>query len=534
MENKELITSLSSPGFYPHRPCRVEHIQTHISHVFLAGDLVYKLKKPLDLGFLDFSSLEKRRFYCQEEIRLNRRLAPDTYLRVEAVIREGSGSLRLAPEETSGRAVDYCVVMKRLPRDRLLSSLLNKEAVDSAAMDSIAHRLVSFHRQSEADSGLSPERELEYIRRNLEENFSQTEAFVGALISQRALDKVRSFSRDRLRDKAELFRQRVEEQRIKEGHGDLRSEHICLLEQEIVIFDCIEFNERFRYLDVAAEVGFLAMDLDFLGHPGLARDFVSAYVDRSGDQAILELLQFYKCYYAYTRGKVAGIRSQESELQQQQKEAEDEAVRYFELAYAYALRPQRPLLLIMSGLMGSGKSRLAGELAFYLDAPLLRSDVLRKEMLGLDPESAHPESFGQGIYDPQITDRVYRELLERSREYLAQGRSVILDASFSRSKKRLQAWELARQTGAGFGVLECSCPEPELQRRLARRATKESDPSDGRPELLKEQAASFEPIEELSSRHHIRIDTSQELRHSLEQSLHQLQELLEASRPGGG
>jgi hypothetical protein len=525
VDQDELITRLGQAGFYPHRPQEVEHIQTHISHVFLAGELVYKLKKPLDLGFLDFSSLEKRRFYCHEEIRLNRRLAPDTYLRVEALIRDDDGSLRLAAAERDDRALDYCVVMKRLPRNRLLSALLAEGAADVATMEAIAARLVAFHERGEADLSLSPEHELEYIRKNLEENFHQTRPFVDELLSKRAYDTIQGFSLHRLQAQTDLFRKRVHSRRIKEGHGDLRSEHICLLPREIVIFDCIEFNERFRYLDVAAEVAFLAMDLDYLRHPDLARRFAAAYAERANDPDIFELLDFYKCYYAYTRGKIAGIRSREEEGEPR-RGAQEEAVRYFELAFAYALRPKRPLLLIMSGLMGSGKSRLAADLAFYLDAALLQSDVVRKEMLGLDPSTSRREPFGKGIYDPEVTERMYDELMDRARSYLDEGRTVVLDASFSRSRYRLRASGLARRTGAGFAVLECSCPVEVLSQRLESRLEAQSSPSDGRPELLEEQARRFEPVEEFPAEEHIRIKTDQPYRYSLEHALERLQDIM--------
>jgi uncharacterized protein len=326
-----LVDAMGDPEFYPDRPARVEVRQTHISWVFLAGDYAYKLKKPVRFEFLDYSTRERRRFLCCEELRLNRRLAPAVYLAVLPALRTDRG-FELGDETSVGVEVeDHVVKMRRLPDERMLDRLLRDGSAGAAELAAIAEKLAAFHAACSASHGErygSPAEIAEVVSANVRE----CALLVGEVVVPRDFDAVDDFIRSFLRDRAPVFRERTRTGRIREGHGDLRAEHVCLIDG-IQIFDCIEFNERLRTCDVASEVAFLAMDLDFLGMPILADHFVATYVDLTEDGDMATLLPFYKCHRALVRGKVAALTSREWEVAESDiAAARDAASRYFRLA----------------------------------------------------------------------------------------------------------------------------------------------------------------------------------------------------------
>jgi aminoglycoside phosphotransferase family enzyme/predicted kinase len=516
MTHPGLLAAMSRPEFYPHRPQRVDIVQTHISLIFIAGEEVYKVKKAVDFGFLDFTSLEKRKFYCEEELRLNRRLAPETYLDVVPIAEDDAGALH--PWET-GRIVDYAVRMKLLPRERMLGRLLAEGKVEPSVMDAIARKLAAFHRQAETGGRIDRIGGFETICRNHEENFAQTEDYVGVTIPRGRFDFIRAYVFDFLRREELLFRRRVADHRIRDCHGDLHLEHICV-DQEITIFDCIEFNERFRFGDVAAEVAFLAMDLDFNGYGTWADAFVDAYCRHAADPEVRMLLNFYRCYYAYVRGKVVGFRIHDPAIgQKEQQEARETAARYFDLAFTYAARPERPVLVLTSGLMGTGKSVLAQGLARRLGAELIRTDILRKELLSIPPAERRPDAFGQGIYSDEITARTYAKALEIASAHLSKGRSAIIDATYKSRGERLRAQEAAQKANADFFLVECVCPEETVKERLENRR---GDVSDGRWEIFLAQKADFDPVAELPPGSHLVLDTTPDPDSCLERALRAL------------
>ncbi len=504
MTHPQLTTALLDPSFYPHAPAQVEMIQTHISFIFLAGDYVYKVKKAVNFGFLDFTSLDQRKCYCQEELRLNRRLAPDTYLEVLTINEDEQGLLSLAGK---GETVEYALKMRRLPAQGMLKVLL-KGGLDPEVMDRLAEKIVAFHQKAATGGEIDQTGCLATVRQNHEENFQQTEAYIDVTIPRCQFEFIRDYCRAFMTKNEELFTERVRQQRIRECHGDLHLEHICLL-PEITIFDCIEFNERFRNTDVAAEVAFLAMDLDFNGYPELAERFVRSYCNYSGDQQIITLLNFYKAYYAYVRGKVVSFKLDDPAIGRAEREAAKTTARkYFDLAFNYAARPLKPLLIVMSGLMGTGKSVLARTLAARLGAPALQSDTLRKEMFDLDRTTRRPDPYGQGIYTNSATENTYRELFRQAGGCLQEGKSVIIDASFKKKDYRRRARDLAGKMEADFLVIECVSSEDTIRERLERRSRDTQEPSDGRWELFAAQTREFEEIDELTPDSHLRVDTS--------------------------
>jgi len=326
-----LVQALTNPKAYPHNPKTIELVQTQISFVFLTGDYVYKVKKPVNFGFLDFTTLEKRRFYCNQEVVLNSRLCPDIYLGVVPIIQEKKGF----QVEGNGTAVEYAVKMRPLPYQRMMDRLLQDNRVTPEMVERVAQKLAEFHSQAKISEQLADIGGLDTVAKNAEENFVQVKSYVNQTIAGKQYDKIKDYTYSFMKRNARLFAKRVKVGRIRDCHGDLHAAHICFV-NGLCIYDCIEFNDRFRYIDVASEVAFLAMDLDFHGHAELSKHFADAYVKASGDRELVKLLDFYKCYRAYVRGKVESFQLDDPHIPENQKSLTlDRARRYFELAESY-------------------------------------------------------------------------------------------------------------------------------------------------------------------------------------------------------
>ena len=326
----ELVQAMLNPAFYPHPTAGVKLVQTQMSYLFLTGEYAYKVKKPVNLGYLDYTTLEQRRHFCQQEVELNRRLCPDTYLDVLSIGREW-GQLRLG----GGAVEEYAVKMRQLPQDRMMDVLLSKNQVSEDMVRQVAQKLAGFHRQAQTNAEISRYGSLSAILVNTEENFSQTQKYIGVSISQKQFHSINAYTDAFTDQNAWLFEKRVKEGRIRDCHGDLHSAHVCFTDG-ICIYDCIEFNDRFRYCDVASEIAFLAMDLDFHHQPGLSKHFVDAYVESSQDEELLKVLNFYKCYRAYVRGKVESFKFDDPLIPKEAKTSILSAAKcYFELAEGY-------------------------------------------------------------------------------------------------------------------------------------------------------------------------------------------------------
>jgi aminoglycoside phosphotransferase family enzyme len=332
VEHAELVRSMREPEFYDHPVDRVELIQTHISSIFLTGELVYKLKKPVDFGFLDFSTIEKRQVNCEAELELNRRLAPDVYLRV-LPITDCGGRAGLGAD---GEVLDWVVVMRQLDGDRLGPVVHRRGELCAELIDRVVDILVPFYERAATGPGIDEYGRIDVVRFNNDENYEQTAAFVGRAIQVEQYDTMRVFTDTFVEQRRDLLLRRIAEGRIREGHGDLHLGNIFFVEAP-VIFDCIEFNPRLRNLDVACDLAFLVMDLDFRGRSDLARGVVSRYVELSGDHELPELMDFYCGYRAYVRGKIACLTSTAPELDEAAVEQQIELARaYFALAHRYA------------------------------------------------------------------------------------------------------------------------------------------------------------------------------------------------------
>jgi aminoglycoside phosphotransferase family enzyme len=328
---KQVVEALMKPEAYDEEAGHIEMIQTHISFVFLTGRFVYKVKKAVDLGFLDFTTLEKRRFFCEKELQLNRRLCGDMYL--EAVPINRSSVIKIKGE---GETVEYAVKMKQMPQEKMMSKLLEENKVDDRLVDRIAKIVANFHSNAEISRRISEFGSLAVVETNWKENFEQTEEFVGKTISMKDFKLIRERVEDFMKRNASFFEKRMAEGRVRDCHGDIHSGNIFVTDK-VYIFDAIEFNERFRYSDVAADVAFLSMDLDFRERSDLSDFFVERYVKYSGDQELAKLLPFYKCYRAYVRGKVTSFKLEDPSVDYEEKRiAMEEAKAYFKLASTYA------------------------------------------------------------------------------------------------------------------------------------------------------------------------------------------------------
>lgn len=519
IELPPLIKALLSPSAYPEATSTVQLIQTQMSFVMLTDQFAYKIKKPVNLGYLDYTTLAKRRYYCKSEVALNRRLCPDVYLGV-VPITQNKGDFAI---EGNGRVAEYAVKMLRLPEDMMLDRLLTNKRVSYEMIERLADKIANFHRSAVSNKYISRFGSLKQIGGNNEENFIQLAPYANRIIETRMLHLVRDFTKTFITQNETSFRRRVDNGKIKDCHGDLHASHICFTDG-ICIYDCIEFNNRFRYADTTSEIAFLVMDLDHFGRADLGHHLLEEYINESNDMDIRSLLRFYKCYRACVRAKVDCFQTDDPYLEALEKEAAAKrASSYLDLAFAYTWT--RPKLFITTGFTGTGKSTLAESLSKQLGLVLISSDVTRKHLAGIPEIEHHFGPIGCGIYSPSFTELTYQTMFEQAREYLRKGQSVILDASFIRREYRRKAQELAQALSASFYILECRSTDIEVRQRLSERMEGRSI-SDGRWEVYLAQKQDFEPIEEEADGYAI-IDTSQ----PIEDILHQvIQLLLEETR----
>jgi aminoglycoside phosphotransferase family enzyme len=330
-ELPELIQALLVPDVYPEKPPRVELVQTQISYVFLAGEYVYKIKKPVDMGFLDYTTLEKRLFYCRKEVELNRRLSTDVYLGVVPITKK-NGVYLIGGE---GEALEYAVKMRRLPQDAMMDVLLKQNKVTPEMVGQVADLLVNFHQKAATSEEITRLGGIDAVIKNTSENFEQTDKYFGIIIEPETYRRIKDFTEGFLKTNEALFHKRMNEGKVRDCHGDLHAAHICFY-KGISIYDCIEFVDRLRYTDVVADIAFLAMDLDHYGRQDLSRHFIDEYVKKSGDKELLKLLNFYKCYRAYVRGKIGCFQYDDKYISEAEKEQIVRNARgYFELAESY-------------------------------------------------------------------------------------------------------------------------------------------------------------------------------------------------------
>jgi aminoglycoside phosphotransferase family enzyme/predicted kinase len=494
-----IIAGLRRPGAYPHPAEPVEHVETHISQVLLAGAYAYKLKKPINLGFLDFSTLERRRFFCEEELRLNRRLAPHTYLSVVAV----TGSPDAPKIGGEGDVLEYAVKMRRFDQDALLTRM----PVTLELADRLAVRIAAFHDQIPAAPEGSPFGTPEAVLRPMVENFDQIRRRLSGPDQLSNLRSLEEWTRRRLEDLHPVIDERKRDGHVRECHGDMHRGNIALVNDELVIFDCIEFNPGLRWIDTMSEVAFLVMDLEEAAEATPARRFLNRYLELSGDYRGLLVLDFFKVYRAMVRAKVTAIRLGQSDVEPDEA-ARDRAdyARYLALARGYTrARPRR--LYITYGVSGSGKSRLAAILREQLPLIHVRSDVERKRLFGLPPDARTDSGMGAGIYTSEATDRTYTRLLALASVILDAGYSPLIDATFLTRAQRRRFVDLAAARGVPCTILEPQAPVDVLRERVMARSLEGRDPSEAGVSVLEMQLAAVEPLTDDEQRLVVSIDT---------------------------
>lgn len=479
-----MVAQLQHAPDWPDDEKPIEMKQTHISVLLLGRKHVVKLKKPVDFGFLDYTTLRKRQKAVEDEIKLNRRLCQDVYIGYGGVM-DTDGKVSFSDRQ--GKIVDYGVWMKRLPDDRMLDQLVARNEITEAMIDRIAARLCEFHRQARRGADVDKWGSRDEIHHNWDENFTQTEAFIGRTINAADYEAMRAWVNQWIETKADLFHQRVQNRCIVDGHGDVRCESICVTDNEIYIYDCIEFNDRFRCDDVASEIAFLAMDLDARGRPDLGYFLTEAYARHSGDRDFFTLLPFYRGYRAYVRGKVLSFQLNEAEFSPAEKEsAAQQARHYFDLARRYATPLKQPTVIALMGLPGTGKTSVARALAGELGLRVVSADAVRQSLFGA---AKQPAEYQQGAYTPEANRLTYEKLLEMGREFLQHDGGVILDATFRYSEDQAQAKAMAEEMGAQWRVVECRLATELVRKRLEQRAAKHEGLSDATWEIYLRQRA---------------------------------------------
>jgi aminoglycoside phosphotransferase family enzyme/predicted kinase len=512
----EVARLLGDPAAYDPPPASVRVVQTHGSFVFLTGRWAFKMKRAVKYAFFDFSTLEKRREALERELRLNRRLAPEVYLDVLPVVERGG---RLAVGRAGEAAVEYLLRMAELPEERFLPALLARGEQGAPLLRRAAEAVAGFHLGAERGEGISRHGRPGAVRRLLLGNLEEAAALPAA---QRPDEEAAGHCRaafGRLLGQLEgVIRRRAEEGFVRDLHGDLRMEHVVFLGERVVVFDCLDFRDDFRCMDTIHEAAALVMELVQAGYRAEARAFLRAYLDRTGDDASLPLLALYFLHRALVRGKVEAIQAACAAPPAGGEGAAARARGLFGLAGRVAAQERRPRLVLIGGLMATGKSALAQGLGGAAGVAAHHSDRVRKELAGLAPTAPRREPWGRGLYGQGMSGQVYAELLARARRDLAGGRDAVVDASFARRADRAAFARLAEEAGARLRWVECACPPGERRGRLERREAKGASVSDGRPEIMEAQEAVFEPWEE----ERVVVDTSGPKEESLKAALRAL------------
>ena len=502
----ELCEVLRDEGVYPYSPERIEIKQTHISVVALAPPYVYKFKKPVDFGFLDFTDLEKRRKACEAEVKLNRRLCSGVYEGVVTLHRRAEGDGYQL--EDGGDVVDVAVKMRMLSPDGFLHRDAEDGTLSADAIDRVADRLVDFYDERPSDPAIAEAGWIDNLRVNTDENFRQTEEHVGSMLTRPAYEALRDFTNRFYDAHAALLNRRRAGGHVINGHGDLRLEHVHVTGDAVCIYDCIEFNDRFRHLDVANDVAFLAMDLDHHGYTQLARRLVQRIADGLGDEELAEVVDFYKVYRAYVRGKVEGMTAADDEVPAAERsQSRARARRHYQWAMRYAVAGSEPLVVVVMGRTGTGKSTQASAVAEALGWPRVSSDRVRKTRAGV-PLHVRPEpAVRERLYAPETSDAVYRTLAERAVESARRGIGTVLDATYSSADRRNALRDRLQEANVPYAFIELEADTGVRRERLGER-TSTPTVSDARPEDLSFLDDRYQPPSSLWDARHLRVQTS--------------------------
>jgi uncharacterized protein len=494
---------------------KVSLVETHISWVYLLDRDVFKVKKPVDLGFLNFASREQRREACEEEVRLNVRLAPGVYRGLVPITRGLDGRCVVGGV---GRVIDWAVHMERLSDEERADTLLAQGTLTGERIDAIATRIAEFHDTARGDEKVNRFARPSAVAKNVQENFVQTRNALSQYLDPAEAEEIVRWQRAFVHDEQERFAQRIAQGRIRDGHGDLRLEHVYVGPgRAIRVLDCIEFNERFRYADVCADIAFLSMDLAAHGRVDLAERLLATYAREANDYDLYSVVDFYESYRAFVRGKVASMLANDEGVDPTtRRRAAQQARRYFLLALSSDRQGLlRPAVVAIGGVIASGKSVIANRLSTELSAPVIETDRTRKSVLGVNALRPLHEPPWSGVYSADFSDRVYDELFRRAGVVLASGRPVVLDASFRSAPLRRMARDLATAHGVPFRFIECRATPEVCRQRLAAREGQQTV-SDGRLAIFDAFCARYEPPVELQADEHLVLDTTKPIEENVE------------------
>ncbi len=494
-----LIEQMLQAEFYPHEVVEpITLIQTHVSYVFLTGSYAYKVKKPVNFGFLDYSTLEKRSHFCHQELEMNKRGAPELYLEVLPVTQTGE-KFNLGG---TGEAVEYVLKMRQFPQSALLSEMFEQGTLTQSHMEDLGQVVAKYHEQSQSSDRIRSFGEVAQVRQAIDENYQQTKKYIGNPQTQAQYAETKKYTDNFFVGRSQLFKSRIESNKVRECHGDLHLRNICLWDDKILLFDCIEFNEPFRFVDVMYDVAFTVMDLQARQRPDLGNAFLNTYAEQTGDWEGLQVLPLYLSRQAYVRAKVTSFLLDDPGIPEAAKvEAAAIASSYYKLAWEYT-KPRKGKLILMSGLSGAGKSTTARLLARKLDAIHLRSDAVRKH-LGNIPLA---ERGSKELYTPEMTQKTYDRLLQLGVMLANQGFTVILDAKYDRAALRTNAIDLADFQQLQLQIMHCTAPVEVLRDRLSAR---QGDIADATADLLESQIANTEAFTSTEQAYVQTLDTTQ-------------------------
>jgi len=506
-----LIQQMLQPEFYPHPVTEpIQLIQTHVSYVLLTGDYAYKLKKPVNFGFLDFSTLDKRQHFCAEELRMNQRGAPELYLEVVPVT-EVEKQYHLGG---MGQPIEYALKMCQFPQEALFITMFEQGELGETHMKELGRVVAQYHAKAETNDYIRTFGEVAQVRKAIDENYQQTEKYIGGPQTQAQFEETKEYTDGFFDQRSQLFASRIQNNWIRECHGDLHLRNICFWQDKILLFDCIEFNEPFRFVDVMYDVAFTVMDLESRQRPDLGNAFLNSYVEQTGDWEGLQVLPLYLSRQAYVRAKVNSLLLDDSGVSADaKKEAAATAAHYYNQAWQYTKPRRFGQLILMSGLSGSGKSTVARQLARQLGAIHIRSDAVRKHL----GEIPLHERGGDDLYTAEMSQKTYERLLKLGIMLATQGFPVILDAKYDRQQLRQSAIDQAEFHQLPLQILHCTAPLSVLRDRLASRT---GDIADATGDLLFKQQAASEPFTRAEQPYVKTLDTTHPLESQLKGIAH--------------
>ncbi len=497
--SNDLIHGLLCPEAFGHRATRIALEETHISWVILTEEFVYKIKKPVVFDFLDFSTLQKRKFYCNEEIRLNKPWAPNLYLDVVPVTLV-DGQPRFAG---SGTVVDYAVRMRRFETAMRLDKQLEQDLLSTDDMRDLANTIAARHSGAAVVAVEEREKVIACTSEFMRDNFAPLDGIVDG----ESLALLKAWTTRELEKTKQILAQRFDDGFVRDCHGDLHLANLVRLPDGIATFDCIEFNADFRQIDVMSDIAFLVMDLVERKRHDLAAHFLNRYLEATGDYGGVTVLSLFFVYRCLVRAKVAAIRSREHEDVIARGADIEEARSYCDMAIRQS-NDRIPVLVIMHGLSGSGKTYVAGQLMAAIPAIRVRSDIERKRMFSIDEYAASHSPVGQGIYTKEASDSVYSQLFSVARTVLCSGHSVILDAAFLRREERAAALRIARECNCPVAIVDVGAPEPLLRDRIRDRERGKQDASEAGMNVLDHQLKTKEGLSATEQELAVKCDNS--------------------------